>query len=51
MKVIDRIKHTIGRAKAIWGELEYAQQRMFEVRTGIKVDERPPPLRWPYSHH
>lgn len=51
MKVMARIKRTIGRAKAIWSELDYAQRRLFEMRTGIDVDDRPPVARWPYSHH
>lgn len=51
MRVIAGIKRTVRRAKAIWGELGYAQRRMFEIRTGIEPDERPPHVRWPYGHH
>jgi hypothetical protein len=51
MKVIARLKRRIGRAKAIWSELDYAQRRMFEIRTGIEVDARPPVARWPYFRH
>jgi hypothetical protein len=48
---MNRIRRTISRVKAIWSELDYAQRRLFEIQTGIEVDERPPPLRWPYPRH
>ena len=51
MKIIANIKRTIRRVRTVWSELDYAQRRLFEMRTGIDVDERPLPVRWPYSHH
>jgi hypothetical protein len=30
-----RLSRTINRLKQIWSELDYAQQRLFEIRTGI----------------
>ncbi len=30
-----RASHTIRRIKQTWNELDYAQRRLFEVRTGI----------------
>lgn len=30
-----RTSHTIGRVKQIWSELDYAQRRLFEIRTGV----------------
>jgi hypothetical protein len=32
-----RASHTIRRIKHTWGELDYAQRRLFEIRTGIPV--------------
>lgn len=36
-----RIKRNINRAKAIWGELDYAQRRLFEIQTGIDLEAHP----------
>lgn len=30
-----RASRTIGRIKQIWSEFDYAQRRLFEIRTGI----------------
>lgn len=30
-----RISHAIGRVKEIWDELDYAQRRLLEIRTGL----------------
>ncbi len=40
------ISHVIGRIKSAWSEMDYAQRRMFEIRTGIPV-EGPQPRRRP----
>ncbi|MGI8712256.1 MAG: hypothetical protein ACR2NR_03555 [Solirubrobacteraceae bacterium] len=29
---------SIGRARVIWSELDYAQQRLFEVQTGLRIN-------------
>jgi hypothetical protein len=29
-------KRSIDRARVIWSELDYAQQRMFEIQTGLQ---------------
>lgn len=42
MKSQSLITRTIHRVKAIWSEMDYAQRRMFEIRTGIPTDPRPP---------
>jgi hypothetical protein len=31
-----RARRTIDRARQIWSELDYAQRRLFEIRTGIR---------------
>ena len=36
-----QIKRFLKRVKAIWSELDYAQRRLFEIRTGIEVDGGP----------
>ena len=38
-----RIKRVARRAKRIWSEMDYAQRRMFELRTGVpaRADRRP----------
>jgi len=33
-------RRAVKRAKQIWSELDYAQRRAFELRTGIPVIER-----------
>jgi hypothetical protein len=35
-----RIKHIIARSHQVWKELDYAQQRAFEIQTGL-VTTRP----------
>jgi hypothetical protein len=35
-----RTRRSLHRAKEIWQELDYAQQRAFEIRTGIPVGAR-----------
>jgi hypothetical protein len=35
-----RIRRAARRMKVIWSELEYAQRRLFEIRTGVDVDRR-----------
>jgi hypothetical protein len=30
-----RTSRTLGRVKQIWSEFDYAQRRLFEIRTGI----------------
>jgi hypothetical protein len=32
-----RITHSIRQVKRVWGELQYAQRRSFEITTGIPV--------------
>lgn len=32
------LRRTIDRLKAVWWELDYAQRRLFEIRTGVDVD-------------
>ncbi len=39
MKIAHVIRRLILRAKALWSELDYAQRRLFEVRTGIELDD------------
>jgi hypothetical protein len=34
-----RIQKTIGRIRAIWAELGYAQRRLLEVQTGLPLFE------------
>jgi hypothetical protein len=36
-----KIKQLIERLKSTWSELDHAQRRLFEIRTGIEVDPRP----------
>jgi hypothetical protein len=38
------MRHTIKRVRRVWAELDYAQRRLFEIRTGIPVisDSRAP---------
>ena len=48
MKTIAHRERMIGRIRAIWSELAYAQRRMFEIRTGVALDERRPAVRWPH---
>jgi hypothetical protein len=38
-----RIKRVARRVKRIWSELDYAQRRMFEMRTGVpaRAQRRP----------
>jgi hypothetical protein len=31
------IRHTIERVKRAWTEMDYAQRRLFEIRTGVAV--------------
>ena len=31
---------SVNRARVIWSELDYAQQRMFEIQTGLRVRNR-----------
>lgn len=33
-----RLRRSIDRLKAVWWELDHAQRRLFEVRTGVDVD-------------
>jgi hypothetical protein len=33
------IKQSIKRVRAVWAELDYAQRRLFEIRTGVPVLE------------
>ena len=35
MRGATRISGTIARMKAIWSELDYAQQRLLEIQTGV----------------
>jgi len=35
-----RTSRTISRAQQIWAEVDYAQRRMFELRTGVPVVPR-----------
>jgi len=32
-----RMSRTIGRLKEIWAELDYAQRRLLEIRTGVPL--------------
>jgi hypothetical protein len=34
------VRHTFERMKRVWSEIDYAQQRLFEIRTGVPVIER-----------
>jgi hypothetical protein len=38
------MRQTIKRVRRVWAELDYAQRRLFEIRTGIPVmsDSRSP---------
>ena len=38
MKTTSRVRRAARRIKLIWSELDYAQRRLFEIRTGIEVD-------------
>lgn len=33
------ISHVIGRIRAAWTDMDYAHRRLFEIQTGIPVDE------------
>ena len=35
-----RLRRAGHRIKVIWSEMDYAQRRLFEIRTGIDVDRR-----------
>ncbi len=35
-----RVKQVIGRVQATWSQLDYAQRRLFEIRTGVPVVNR-----------
>jgi hypothetical protein len=37
-------RHMLRRVRSTWAELDYAQRRMFELRTGISAV---PPQPWP----
>lgn len=39
------MKRTIERVKEILAELDYAQRRMLEIRTGVGFDAQPPRFR------
>ncbi len=41
------VSRALGRAKRIWSELDYAQRRLFELRTGVPstTPERRPSLK------
>ena len=39
MKSAPAIRRRIRRVKAIWAELDYAQRRLFEIRTGVPIDD------------
>jgi hypothetical protein len=39
------ISQVIGRIKTAWSEMDYAQRRVFEIRTGIPVEGRQPRRR------
>ncbi len=34
------VKQVIGRMQETWSELDYAQRRLFEIRTGVPVVKR-----------
>lgn len=38
-KTPSHISQVIGRLKAVWSEMDYAQRRLFEIRTGVAVDD------------
>ncbi|MBV8953956.1 MAG: hypothetical protein JO179_07450 [Solirubrobacterales bacterium] len=40
-----RIRRTFGRIKETWDELNYANRRMLEIRTGIPVTREGPRIR------
>ena len=40
-----RIRHVFGRIKETWDELNYANRRMLEIRTGIPVTREGPRIR------
>ena len=33
------VRQTIKRVRRVWSELDYAQRRLFEIRTGVPVTE------------
>jgi hypothetical protein len=35
-----RLRRFIRRAREIWAEMDYAQRRLFELRTALPVDPR-----------
>jgi hypothetical protein len=37
-----RLRRSATRARQIWDELDYAQRRVFELRTGVPLAPRPP---------
>jgi hypothetical protein len=39
MKTATAIRRIAFRIKAVWDELGYAQRRLFEIRTGISLDD------------
>jgi hypothetical protein len=39
MKTDSRAHRTIDRVKQIWAELDYAQRRLLEVRTGVSLPQ------------
>ena len=34
------IRQTINRVRRAWADIDYAQQRLFEIRTGVPVTRR-----------
>lgn len=34
------LRRTVARLKAAWWEMDHAQRRLFEIRTGVDVDPR-----------
>lgn len=41
MKTDSRAHRTIYRVRQIWGELDYAQRRLLEIRTGVALPPSP----------
>ena len=40
-----RMRHVFGRIKETWDELNYANRRMLEIRTGIPITREGPRIR------
>ncbi len=45
-----RVRRTIRHLRQIWAEMDYAQRRLLELRTGMSFDARPERRRVSENH-